>query len=123
MEVFLRSSDVESMEIGASDMADGAASARRGLLVALIRRLPEPVKRFYRMKALARLRQNGRDLVPYTQDVERALRFWANPGARRRALADLERCRTLEEYFDFATSHLGHLQWKQEFLGFLDFAM
>ncbi len=62
-------------------------------------------------------------MVPHAQDMERAVRFWANPSGRRRAKAELQRCRTHDEYFDFATSHLGHLQWRQEFLGFLDLAM
>jgi hypothetical protein len=62
-------------------------------------------------------------MVPYAQDIERAVRFWANPAEHRRAMAELEGCRTPEDYFDFATRHLGHLQWKQEFLEFLDFAM
>jgi predicted O-methyltransferase YrrM len=103
-------------------MTDEPNSAQAGLLVALIRKLPEPVKKIYRANQLAKIRQSGRDMVPYAQDLERAVRFWASPAERRRALEALERCQTLEEYFDFATKHLGHLQWKQEFLGFLEFA-
>ncbi len=104
-------------------MTDEPKSERIGVVVALIRRLPEPVRQLYKVKHLARLRQSGRNMVPYAQDIERAARFWTNPAERRRATAELQMCRTPEDYFDFATRHLGHLQWKQEFLEFLDFAM
>lgn len=101
-------------------MTDTAVN--ESFVAALIKRLPEPVRRLYKTKRLERLRQSAREKVPHAQNIERAVRFWANPFERRRRLEELQRCRTPEDYFDFATRYLGHLQWKQEFLPFLDFA-
>src|SRR6266852_6237068 len=104
------------------NMTDGPMLDRSGLVGALIRRLPEPVKNLYRSYLPESLRQGFRDVLPYEQDMVRAARFWANPGERRRKTEQLQRCQTPEDYFLFATSCLGHQQWKQEITGFLNFA-
>jgi predicted O-methyltransferase YrrM len=104
-------------------MTDGPMIDRSGLFFAFLRLLPEPVKHFYRAFVPETLRQNVRDIYPYEQDMVRAVRFWASPRERRRKRAELQSCRTPEDYFAFATKYLGHQQWKQEITGFLNFAM
>ena len=84
--------------------------------------LPEPVRNLYRTHIPERWRQRVREIYPYEQDFERALRFWANPNERRRRKAELQRCLSPEDYFAFATKYLRHQQWKQEIVGFLNFA-
>jgi predicted O-methyltransferase YrrM len=103
-------------------MADGPMVDRTGLIVAFLRLLPEPVKNIYRTIAPASLHQGIRRIHPYEQDLARAVSFWAKPGERRRKKAELQQCRTPEDYFAFATSTLAHQQWKPEILGFLNFA-
>jgi predicted O-methyltransferase YrrM len=104
-------------------MTDGPMTDRSGLYFALLTLLPEPVRNFYRRHIPERWRQKVRKIYPYEQDVERAIRFWANPNERRRRKAELQRCRTPGDYFAFATKYLRHQQWKQEITAFLDFAI
>jgi predicted O-methyltransferase YrrM len=96
-------------------MTDRPTIDSSGLLVAFYRGL-EPVKRFCR----AFIPESARQSV---LNISRAARFWANPRERRRMMAELQRCRTPEDYSVFATNYLGHLQLKQEITGFLNFAM
>jgi cephalosporin hydroxylase len=106
-----------------TNMTDGPMTDRSGLYFALLRRLPEPVRQFYRAFIPERLRQSVREIYPYEQDLIRAVRFWATPKERRRQRAELQRCQNPEDYFAFATKYLGHQQWKDEIIGFLNFAM
>jgi predicted O-methyltransferase YrrM len=100
-------------------MGDGGT----GSLIAFYRRLPDPIKHLYRAIATKGLRERVRGMLPYQQDLARFVRFWANPWKRRRERAELQRCRTPEDYFAFATKYLWHQQWKDEIVGFLNFAM
>ncbi|HTB12969.1 MAG TPA: hypothetical protein VK752_15410, partial [Bryobacteraceae bacterium] len=103
-------------------MADGPMIDRSGLLAAFLGSIPEPVKNVYRAVLPTELRKLVRDYHPYEQDMVRSLRFWANPIERRRRRSELQACQTLEDHFAFATRYLAHQQWKQEILGFLEFA-
>src|SRR4051812_7492164 len=89
------------------------------LFVGFYKRLPDPLKNFYRACLPQQLRLKLKNLLPYEQDAMRALRFWASPTERRRKKAELQRCQTPEDYFAFAARHLGHQQWKQEITQFL----
>jgi predicted O-methyltransferase YrrM len=93
-----------------------------GIFGTIVKRLPDPLKNLYRNYLPQSVRQSFRDVLPYEQNMVRAVRFWASPGARRRRVEELQRCRTPEDYFAFATNCLGHQQWKQEITGFLTFA-
>ena len=104
-------------------MTDKPMSDRSGLFVAVLKLLPEPVRHFYRAIVPQPLRASIRRIHPSEQDLTRAVRFWANPRERRRRTVELQHCRTPEDYFVFATKYLTHQQWKQEILGFLNFAM
>jgi len=78
-------------------------------------RVPEPLKRFYRAVLPDDLRANLRNQL-------RAGLFWLNPRRRRGALREIHSCTTIDDYFDFATKHFGHLQLKKEIVDFLYFA-
>jgi len=97
-------------------------SDRSGIFTSLVKRLPDPVKHLYRNYLPESIRQSFRDVLPHEQNMVRAMRFWVNPGERRRRVEELRRCRTLDDYFAFASNSLGHQQWKQEITGFLTFA-
>ena len=103
-------------------MKDGPMIDRSGMFLGILRLLPEPMRRLYRALVPLKLRQLVRDAYPYEQEMIRVIRFWANPYERRRNKAELPYCQTPEDYFSFATKHLGHQQWKQEIIGFLEFA-
>jgi predicted O-methyltransferase YrrM len=102
-------------------MVDGPIVDRSGLFLGFLRLLPEPVRRAYRTLVPERVRKKVRDLYPYEQDWVRSARFWTNRQERERQRQELRDCKTPGDYFDFATKYLGHQQWKDEILGFLDF--
>jgi hypothetical protein len=102
-------------------MADGPMVDRSGLFLGFLRLLPEPVRRFYRSALPESLRKKVRDLYPYEQDWVRSARFWVNSKERERQKDELRSCKKPQDYFDFATKYLGHGQWKDEILGFLNF--
>jgi predicted O-methyltransferase YrrM len=108
---------------GEMTMTNGPVIDRSGLYLGLLSLLPEPVRNFYRAAIPEGFRESVRNLYPYEQDFTRAVMFWANPQERRRRKAELELCRTPDDYFDFATRYLGHQQWRQEITEFLKFAM
>jgi predicted O-methyltransferase YrrM len=103
-------------------MPDGPMTDKSGLILGLLGMLPEPIRGFYRTVVPERLRRGFRNFYPYEQDLVRAVRFWANPKARSRKKVELQRCRTPDDYFAFATKYFGHQQWKDEIIGFLNFA-
>ncbi len=77
--------------------------------------VPEPLKKFYRAVLPDDIRANLRNQL-------RAGLFWLKPRRRRDALGELHACTTVDDYFDFATKHFGHLQLKKEIVDFLCFA-
>jgi cephalosporin hydroxylase len=85
--------------------------------------LPEPVRDVFRKVIPLKVRLKAYEkLFPHHQNVARAVGFWANPTERRRRMAELRNCKTLHDYFAFATAYMGHQQWSHEILGFLNFA-
>src|SRR5580693_8462805 len=76
----------------------------------------------YRAVVPEHVRQSVGRAITVEADLARAARFWASPSARRRHYAELERCQSPGQYFDFAEQRLGPHQRRSEILGFLAIA-
>jgi predicted O-methyltransferase YrrM len=87
-----------------------------------VKLVPEPVRNIYRYLFPQSLRIRAHGLFLRAEDMARTALFWANPMRRNRSRAELWCCQTPAECFAFATAHMAHQQWKQEILGFLNFA-
>jgi predicted O-methyltransferase YrrM len=83
---------------------------------------PGPVKSAYRFLLPQDLRLKVHGQILRAENTARAAAFWANPGRRKRGRNELWHAQSPENCFAFATAHLAHQQWKQEILGFLNFA-
>ena len=88
----------------------------------LLKLVPGPLRAFCKLLLPNSVRIRILGLLPREENMARTALFWANPRDRSRKRAELRRCQTPEDFFAFATASLRHQQWKQEILGFLNFA-
>ena len=104
------------------DMSDKSVVAGPMDDTKILTRVPKPIRNAYRALFPEKLRLKAHDLLLHAENTTRAATFWANSAKRKQSRDELWQCKTPEECFVFATNHMAHQQWKQEIVGFLNFA-